>query len=130
MFRIVNERLAWWPVTFPGVSEDGSVIENRIELRFRILDDDEFPDFLVKLTDVAAMANPAIADAATSGEAPPAPAFWRPGCSPNCARLARRGRRKWRSLVLQRGHLPPPAPSAGRLWRGRPGLHQLPQRHA
>ena len=96
MFRIVNERLAWWPVTVPGVSEDGSVIENRIELRFRILDDDEFPNFLVKLTDLAAMANPAIADAAASGEAPPAPSVL-------TARLLSPIVRDWRGVAAENG---------------------------
>jgi hypothetical protein len=49
MFRIVKERLAWWPVMFPGVTEEGEVIENKIELRFAILDEDEFPEFVDRL---------------------------------------------------------------------------------
>lgn len=49
MFRIVSERTAWWPVIFAGVSEDGTIVENRIELRFRILDEDDFPSFIAEL---------------------------------------------------------------------------------
>jgi hypothetical protein len=49
MFRIVTQRTAWWPIVFPGVTEEGAVIENRIELRFVILNEDEFPDFLATL---------------------------------------------------------------------------------
>jgi hypothetical protein len=51
MFRIVSERLAWWPVSFAGVGEDGTIVENKIEMRFKILDEDAFPDFLASLTD-------------------------------------------------------------------------------
>lgn len=36
-FRIVAKPRAWWPVTFPGVGEDGKIIENMIELRFMLL---------------------------------------------------------------------------------------------
>lgn len=45
MFRLMSERTAWWPVVFAGVSEEGEVVENRIELRFRILGEDEFAAF-------------------------------------------------------------------------------------
>lgn len=37
MFRIVKEPRAWWPVVWTGVAEDGSLVENRIELRFKLL---------------------------------------------------------------------------------------------
>lgn len=37
MFRIVAEPKAWWPVTWPGVAEDGKIIENKIEMRFLLL---------------------------------------------------------------------------------------------
>lgn len=40
MFKLVDEARAWWPVTWPGVTEDGKVIENRIEMLFRLLDTD------------------------------------------------------------------------------------------
>jgi len=63
MFRIVSQRTAWWPITFPGVTEDGTVVENRIELRFIILDEDEFPDFLADLLKDVAPSAPAAADA-------------------------------------------------------------------
>lgn len=35
-YKIVKERRAWWPVSWPGVTEDGAVVTNRIELRFRV----------------------------------------------------------------------------------------------
>jgi len=63
MFRIVAQRTAWWPITFPGVTEDGTVVENQIELRFIILDEDEFPDFLATLLSDVATSTPAAADA-------------------------------------------------------------------
>ena len=40
MFQLLPEQLAWWPVAFAGVTEAGEVIENRIDLRFLILDED------------------------------------------------------------------------------------------
>ena len=40
-FKIVKNPKAWWPVFIPGVTEDGTVVENSFEMRFRILDDDE-----------------------------------------------------------------------------------------
>lgn len=42
MFKLVAERRAWWPVTFPGVAEDGSIVENTFELRFTVHGEDEF----------------------------------------------------------------------------------------
>lgn len=36
-YRIVAKPRAWWPVTFPGVAEDGSIVEHAIELRFVLL---------------------------------------------------------------------------------------------
>lgn len=40
-FKIVKNPKAWWPVFIPGVTDDGTVVENSFEMRFRILDDDE-----------------------------------------------------------------------------------------
>jgi hypothetical protein len=54
MFRIVSERLCWWPVTFPGVTEEGGIIENKIELRFKVLDEDDFQPFVDRLTGISA----------------------------------------------------------------------------
>lgn len=51
MFVLAKERLAWWPVMFPSVADDGSVIENKIELRFVILGEDQFPTFIARLTE-------------------------------------------------------------------------------
>ena len=40
-YKIVSQPKAWWPVLFKGVTEDGTVVENTFEGRFRILDEDE-----------------------------------------------------------------------------------------
>lgn len=46
MYRIVQNRRAWWWVVFPGVTEEGRVVENKIELRFTIHDEDAFVQLL------------------------------------------------------------------------------------
>lgn len=65
-YCIVPNRRAWWPVIFSGVTEEGEIVENRFELRFNLLDEDEHFDLLrqsvsigntaedVKFADVAA----------------------------------------------------------------------------
>lgn len=40
-FKIVSQPKAWWPVIFKGVTEDGTIVENTFDGRFRILDEDE-----------------------------------------------------------------------------------------
>lgn len=45
MFKVISETLVWWPVLFAGVTEEGEVVENKIEMRFRILDEDAIDDF-------------------------------------------------------------------------------------
>lgn len=45
MFKVISETLVWWPVLFAGVTDDGKVVENKIELRFLILDEDAIDDF-------------------------------------------------------------------------------------
>lgn len=47
MFKIIAAPLVWWPVIFLGVTEDGTVIENQFEMRFRIMGEDEHIQFLV-----------------------------------------------------------------------------------
>ncbi|QCI93268.1 histidine kinase [Novosphingobium sp. EMRT-2] len=42
MYRLISERMAWWPVLFDGVTEEGEVVTNKIELRFRILGEDDY----------------------------------------------------------------------------------------
>lgn len=46
MFKVISETLVWWPVLFAGVTEEGQVVENKIEVRFRILDEDAIDDFV------------------------------------------------------------------------------------
>ncbi|WP_289145035.1 hypothetical protein [uncultured Sphingobium sp.] len=46
MFKVISETLVWWPVLFAGVTEEGEVVENKIEMRFRILDEDAIDDFV------------------------------------------------------------------------------------
>ncbi len=53
MFKIVDRPRAWWPVKFNGVAEDGSIITNRIELRFVIFDEDENLALQAELTKIA-----------------------------------------------------------------------------
>lgn len=36
MFKIVKDRRAWWTVQFNGVTEEGRVVTNEVELRFFI----------------------------------------------------------------------------------------------
>lgn len=62
MFVLAKERLAWWPVIFPSVAEDGSVIENKIELRFVILGEDQFSAFVARLTAPLAVADEPLPD--------------------------------------------------------------------
>lgn len=45
-YKIVKERRAWWPVKWSGVTEQGRVVENEIELRFIIHKEDEFVGLL------------------------------------------------------------------------------------
>jgi hypothetical protein len=45
-FRIVKQPRAWWPVVWSGVAEDGTLVDNRIELRFRILKVDAAAGFM------------------------------------------------------------------------------------
>lgn len=40
MFKLVEERRAWQPVTFPGLTEDGKRVENEIEMQFVLLSTD------------------------------------------------------------------------------------------
>lgn len=45
-FKIVKQPRAWWPVAWPGVAEDGALVDNRIELRMRLLKVDESAAFI------------------------------------------------------------------------------------
>lgn len=40
MFKLVEERRAWQPVIFPGLTEAGERVENRIEMQFVLLSTD------------------------------------------------------------------------------------------
>lgn len=40
-YKIVKSPRAWWPVIFPGVTEEGAVVENEFRMRFKLLDEDE-----------------------------------------------------------------------------------------
>lgn len=53
MYKIVEKPRAWWPVVWPGVTEDGEVVENRIEMRFFLHSEDEFVALLTEARDVA-----------------------------------------------------------------------------
>ena len=45
-YRIVKQPQAWWPVEWDGVAEDGGIVANRIELRFRLLKVAEAAQFI------------------------------------------------------------------------------------
>ena len=45
-FTIVKHSRAWWPVKWNGVAEDGTIVENAIELRFRRTKVDESAAFI------------------------------------------------------------------------------------
>ena len=40
MFKLVEERTAWQPVKFRGLTEDGEAVDNQIEMRFLLLSTD------------------------------------------------------------------------------------------
>lgn len=40
-YRIVKDRRAWWPVSWPGVDDEGAIVTNEIEMRFRLMKVDE-----------------------------------------------------------------------------------------
>ena len=46
MFKIVKEPRAWWPVEWKGVAEAGTIVDHRIELRFRLLKVDATAAFI------------------------------------------------------------------------------------
>jgi hypothetical protein len=73
MFRLVPDQSAWWPVVWPGVSEDGKIVENRIELRYRLLDADQIIDLQVEGARVDQRVA-ALGAAMLSGDAEPATA--------------------------------------------------------
>lgn len=60
-FKIVKSPKAWWPVFIPGVTDDGTVVENKFEMRFRILDDDENRAVAEEMQRVAEAFDPATA---------------------------------------------------------------------
>ncbi|CAN5267308.1 hypothetical protein BH10PSE13_BH10PSE13_23640 [soil metagenome] len=69
MFKLIASPLAWWPVIFAGVAEDGTVVENKIEMRFSILAEDEFAEFIAAsrridalVVDAEALASAALQD--------------------------------------------------------------------
>jgi hypothetical protein len=67
MFRLVSQAKAWWPVTWNGVTEEGEIVENRIELRFLLVGEDEFIALLMESVSLKPSLKPQPGDA---GEAP------------------------------------------------------------
>ncbi|WP_066546686.1 hypothetical protein [Sphingomonas sp. CCH15-F11] len=53
MFKVIADRRAWWPVIFAGVSEEGGVVANEIELRFRLVDEDQMRELVGKFAELA-----------------------------------------------------------------------------
>lgn len=51
-YKIVSQAKAWWPIRWGGVTDDGAIVENEIEGRFIILDEDEFQQFEEDIADI------------------------------------------------------------------------------
>jgi|GEM_PF-2156725 len=51
MFKLVNERISWIDVTWPGLDEGGVALENRIEAQVVLLPQDEVQDAINRFTD-------------------------------------------------------------------------------
>jgi prolyl oligopeptidase len=72
MIKIVKERRAWWPVTFPGVTEDGEVAENSFKMRFILHGEDEHAALVARAVMLPAraerLATAAFGDEATAEE--------------------------------------------------------------
>lgn len=90
MFKIIPAPLVWWPVTFPGVTEEGVVIENKFEMRFRIMGEDEHVQFLL---DVAKEDEVAVNDAVMTAP------------SATAAKVVKRVAVDWRSVAAENGEL-------------------------
>lgn len=100
MFVMVDERLVWWKVTFPGVEETGEIVEHEIELRFRQLGEDEFPVFAAKFT--AAEGAPSAHDADGAVDAAALTARWE-----RVADLMMDVVRDWRGVAAANGEALP-----------------------
>ncbi|KQM23124.1 hypothetical protein ASE73_02555 [Sphingomonas sp. Leaf24] len=50
-YRIVKRAQAWWPVEWDGVTDDGTIVTNRIELRFYLLKVDAGMAFIRDVND-------------------------------------------------------------------------------
>ena len=59
-YRVVKNPRAWWPVKWDGVGEDGEIVRNQIELRFRRLKVDAAAEFM---RDVSALRSLEVAEA-------------------------------------------------------------------
>lgn len=67
-FRIVKQPHAWWPVEWPGVAEDGAMVTNAIDMRFRLLKIEEATEFLRDVTAAQEADRRATAEALGRGE--------------------------------------------------------------
>ncbi|WP_336973415.1 histidine kinase [Sphingobium aromaticiconvertens] len=94
MFKIIAEPLVWWPVLFAGVQEDGAVVENKIELRFVILGEDEIDAFG---KETAEFLSGAATESSVEGEA------GQPVVSPSAlsVQLIQRIARDWRGVAAE-----------------------------
>lgn len=52
-FKIVKQPRAWWPVEFPGVAEDGSIVTNKFEVQFNLLKVDAAAEWMMEMLSVA-----------------------------------------------------------------------------
>lgn len=62
MYKIVANPRAWWPVTWPGVSEEGEVVENRIEMRFVIHSEDDHQALINEVSELSRRADESVGE--------------------------------------------------------------------
>lgn len=56
-YRVVRQPRAWWPVTFPGVTEEGKIVTNRFEGQFNLLKVDAAADWIAKVLEARKVEN-------------------------------------------------------------------------
>ena len=67
-YKLVKDRRAWWPVKWNGVTEEGRVVENSIELRFILHTEDAFIKLLGEASELPEKAKKHIAVNVTAEE--------------------------------------------------------------
>lgn len=106
MYKLVAERRAWWPVTFNGVTEDGDVVANEIEMRFTIHGEDEFValfDEALNIEKRKGAVKDAVLAAATEGPEPVETAIGPKPLSSLYADFVEKIASDWRGVAAENG---------------------------